>query len=395
MSKFTGEFIAPNNGYKIKTPLGWEDFSGIECTGIDPIIKVQFDNGDYLECNEQHQLFKLILPLDNTDTHEVTRVKDISVGDVVMGDINNLTITDVIRTTRDERVYEVIDVQYSHSYYTNGILSHNCEFVTYQETLIDAMKLREIQERDVRKHIAATDKIRWFRQPEAGMTYLVALDPSSGTGTGTGDDAAKANNAAIQVYEVPSLNQVAEWYANDVDIGGQVRVLNKLLRLIDIELYEQGDSEPEIFWTVENNSIGEATITDIMHMGLENFPGTMLNEPRRTRSGKLRRGYTTSKTSKRTACFSLKKLIEQNKLEIASEPLLIELNNFIARDEKSTLFGAKEGTTDDLVSATLLIVRMITVVCAYETDLAESIKESLDEDLRAPLPLIMGGSTFG
>ncbi|AUS02583.1 terminase-like family protein [Vibrio phage 2.275.O._10N.286.54.E11] len=266
---------------------------------------------------------------------------------------------------------------------------HECQFVTYQETLIDPVKLRLIKDKDVRKHISETGKVRWFKQPVAGMTYLIGMDPSGGTG---GSDPTRSNYAGIQVYEVPSLDQVAEWYANDVDIGGQVRTLNKILRIIDVELYEQGDTDPEIYWTVENNAIGEAAIIDIMHMGLENFPGTMMNEPKRTRTGKVRRGYTTQKASKKTACFALKKLVEQDKIEIASEALFQELNGFIAKDEKSTMFAAKDGSTDDLIAALLLVIRMISVVAAYEDDLAHNIRESLDEDLVVPLPFILNST---
>lgn len=384
MSSYSGAFFAKNSGYQIKTPHGWKDFSGIECTSHDPIVRIEFSDGSHLECNHNHQLFKI------TDSSTVvSRVPELKIGDVVCGENSNVQITNIIDTDDVKPVYEVIEVQDIHSYYTNGVLSHNCEFITYQETLIDAMKMQEIKEMQVRKPLSVVDNIRWYKQPESGMTYVIALDPSSGTG---GQNASKSNYSAIQCYEVPSLDQVCEWHANTVDIGGQVRMLNRILRMIDVELYEQGDSDPEIYWTVENNSIGEATIIDIMNMGLDNFPGTMLNEPRRTRTGKLRRGYNTSKTSKRTACLTLKKLVEQDKLEVASEHLLQELVGFIARDDNSTLFAAKDGSTDDLVSALLLVVRMVNVIANFEDDLAENIKETLDDELRTPLPMIISSN---
>ena len=378
-------FGVQNKGYKIKTPQGWEHFEGIECTGYDPIWKITFSNSSTINCNKKHRLLKVLQEDRILDT-EVQFLKE---GDTVLGTTDNLKIQKIELTNTEEAVYEIIHVQDSHTYNSNDVVSHNCEFVTYQETLIDAMKLREIRLNQVRTHIAATGNIRWFKQPQQGMTYLVALDPASGTG---GADPTKSNYSAIQVYEVPSLDQVAEWYDNTVDIGGQVRMLNKILRIIDSDLYEQGDDDPEIYWTVENNSIGEATIIDIMNMGLENFPGTMLNEPKRSRTGKLRRGYNTSKGTKKTACFTLKKLVEQEKLEIASEALYHELNGFIAKDLDSTLYSAKAGSTDDLVSALLLIVRMVGVVSTYEDELADSIKESLEEDLCKPLPIIMSSN---
>ncbi len=256
---------------------------------------------------------------------------------------------------------------------------HCCEFVTYQETLIDAVKLRAIKEKYMRPHIGTSDNVRWFKKPQKGQTYLFSLDPASGTG---------GNNAAIQVYEVPSLKQVAEWYCNLTDIPGQVRLMNKLLRMVDLELRKQGDPNPDLYWSFENNTIGEATILAITQMGLDLFPGFLLNEPRRTRTGKIRKGFNTTKNSKKTACFQLKRLVELDQIEVASEALIKELNDFIARDHESTFFAAKDGCTDDLVSAMLLIMRMIQTVSKYETELAQTVEESLEDDFRAPLPII-------
>ena len=45
-------------------------------------------------------------------------------------------------------------------------------------------------------------------------SYVVALDPSMGTG---------GDNAAIQVFELPSYEQVAEWQHNTSPVQVQVR----------------------------------------------------------------------------------------------------------------------------------------------------------------------------
>ena len=50
---------------------------------------------------------------------------------------------------------------------------------------------------------------RWYKKPTPQYTYAVALDPSMGTG---------GDNAAIQVFELPSYEQVAEWQHNTTAI---------------------------------------------------------------------------------------------------------------------------------------------------------------------------------
>ena len=49
---------------------------------------------------------------------------------------------------------------------------------------------------------------------------------------------------------------------------------------------------------------------------------------------------------------------------------------------------AKIGETDDLVSATLLSLRMIQALQSYDSDLDEKMRDSVD-DYIAPMPFIM------
>ncbi|EPE1232745.1 terminase large subunit domain-containing protein, partial [Escherichia coli] len=187
---------------------------------------------------------------------------------------------------------------------------YNCEFVTYQETLIDGIKLSEIKKRSVRDPIKETDDVKWYKPIEYGMTYVVGLDPSGGTG---GDD------AAIQVYELPTLRQVAEWKNNKYLITDQVKLLRRILLQIAYEMQEMGarNIENSLFWTLENNSIGEAAILAVQTLGIENFPGTLINEPRRTRTGRIRKGMTTTKSTKKTACIHMQKLMETFRMDVA------------------------------------------------------------------------------
>ncbi|UTS53937.1 large terminase protein [Escherichia phage UE-S1] len=262
---------------------------------------------------------------------------------------------------------------------------YNCEFVTYQETLIDGIKLSEIKKRSVREPIKVTDDIQWFKPIEYGMTYVVGLDPSGGTG---GDD------AAIQVYELPTLRQVAEWKNNKYLITDQVKLLRRILLQIAYEMQEMGarNIEDSLFWTLENNSIGEAAILAVQNLGIENFPGTLINEPRRTRTGRIRKGMTTTKSTKKTACIHMQKLMETFRMDVASKNLHRQLNDFIRAGSEDGVFKAKLGCKDDLVSATLLIVRMIDIISKFEENTADVIGETLedfDESYFMPLGYMM------
>ena len=68
---------------------------------------------------------------------------------------------------------------------------------------------------------------------------------------GTGGD-----NAAIQVFELPSYTQVAEWQHNATAIPGQIRVLADICKYLESET----NNPNGIYWSVENNGIGEAAL---------------------------------------------------------------------------------------------------------------------------------------
>ena len=134
---------------------------------------------------------------------------------------------------------------------------HECEFVIYDETLISPLKLLELFGVDP---LYRSGQVRWYKNPSPECMYTVSLDPSSGTG---------GDNAAIQVIELPTMIQVAEWSNNKVPIEGQIKVMMEIMQYIK----ENGGYQ--IYWTVENNTIGEAALVVIRDTGEESFPGEM------------------------------------------------------------------------------------------------------------------------
>ena len=73
-------------------------------------------------------------------------------------------------------------------------------------------------------------------------------------------------------------------------------------------------------------------------------------------------------------------------MEIASSPLLRETKTFIARGAS---YAAKGGETDDLVMATLLVVRIAQQIAQYDEVTYDELRDSFgdDEDM-APMPIM-------
>jgi hypothetical protein len=247
---------------------------------------------------------------------------------------------------------------------------HECEFIAFDETLINSIYLSEMDlgMEPMRKH----GQVRWYDTIRDEQTYLVALDPSLGTG---GDP------AAIQIFAIPGMRQVGEWQHNKTPVQGQIKILKSILEEI-----EEAAPNSEIYYSVENNTLGEAALVSIDEMGEENLPGIFLSEPkRRGNVRRYRKGFNTTHSTKLAACAKLKRWVEEDTMKIRSKNLTRELKTFVARGNS---YAAKDGETDDLVMATLLAVRMAMLVAKYDSEAYEDLKDSFDDsDMRKPMPV--------
>ena len=253
---------------------------------------------------------------------------------------------------------------------------YGCEFLIYDETLINSIKLSELEGKEPVSRMGQT---RIYKKPKTGNIYVVSLDPSLGTG---------GNYSAIEVIELPSFEQVAEWHHNETPIQGQVRILRDILKWIEDSV--GSDSAGDIYWSIENNNIGEAGLVVIKDIGEDQFPGLFISEPmRKGHIRKFRKGFNTTHGSKIAACARLKHLIESDTLKMNSKPLIVELKAFIAQ---GVSFKAKSGEYDDLVSALLLTVRMSQVLADWDPRVFETLSsrgEFGDEDFEPPMPIFV------
>jgi len=203
------------------------------------------------------------------------------------------------------------------------------------------------------------------------------MDPSLGTGGDYG---------AIQVFELPTMTQVAEWQHNATPIQGQVRIMKQIIEQLAEDLQTKGIQQPEIYYSIENNTIGEAGLVAIADIGEENIPGQFLSETiKKGHVRRFRKGYNTTHNSKMSACAKFKQMVENDSMVIKSKNLVSELKNFVASGNS---FKAKPGEHDDLVMSTLLAVRMASTISAWDQKLFERLRDS-EEELILPMPIIM------
>lgn len=253
-----------------------------------------------------------------------------------------------------------------------------CEFLSSDALLINSLKLIQLTDR-MYNHEDMGFKF-WVPEEEIGgqgKTYLVGVDPATGTGK---------DFSVIQVFDFPKLNQVAEWRSNEINIP---LLYAKLKWVLEKLTKPVGRGRAECIWTFERNGIGEAIAA--LYTNDERQPdyAELYNdEPQSTKLGVF-----TSGKKKVLACLQLKSLVEKvtGGININSAILLEELKNFVA---KGGTYEAKSGATDDAVMATIIVVRLLKRLAEYNEQAFQQVNEYVapDQDDQfgdEPVPFLM------
>ena len=241
-----------------------------------------------------------------------------------------------------------------------------CEFISSDALLMDSLKLSYIKSS---KPLTQNMGFNFWKEGLGGKgkTYLVGVDPATGNGK---------DYTVIEVIEYPTMIQVAEFRNNTVHIPliyAKLKWLFKLLRTPDVN---RGKSE--IIWSFERNGVGEALVAmiqndDSMDGGIYLDGVELYNESANGRLG----CYTTGK-SKLLSCMQFKNLVEKgNGIQINSEHLLYELQNFIAINGT---YQAKSGCTDDTIMAMAVVMKVLGRLASYDDSARKIVYESVDPD---------------
>jgi len=237
-----------------------------------------------------------------------------------------------------------------------------CEFLSSDALLINSLRLHELHESMVHH----TDMgFKFWKADEdiggSGKTYLVGVDPATGGGN---------DYSVIEVFEFPSLEQVAEWRSNEIKIPMLYAKLKWILNKLSAPINR---GRAEVLWTFERNGIGEAVST--LYYNDERQPEAELFN-----DNPAKLGVFTSGKTKVLTCLQLKAAVERVKggLKINSAQLLNELKNFVA---KGGSYEAKSGATDDCVMALVLVMRLLKRIGDYDDRAFRMVNEYVEPDV--------------
>ncbi|MFA6199217.1 MAG: hypothetical protein WC679_02260 [Bacteroidales bacterium] len=334
-----------NTNKKILTPLGYESFYGVNKILFDKYIKIEFSNGIEIKCSVDHPFFTArgIIKARHLKKDDYIETQD-ELGCFI---VKKRTIRKPIF------LYDIINSGITNTYFTNGILSHNCEFFGSSGTLISGPKLQVLIFREpleVRK-----DSFKIYALPEAGRSYVASVDTSEGMGK---------DYSAISVIDVTELpyKQVAVYRRNDL-----------IPMIYADEVYHVCKLYNDAFCVVENNAVG-AIVANILFYEYEydNMlqSGSKNGETIVNSKGV---GLRQSSKTKSIGCATLKTLIESDSLLIMDFETINELSSFI---KKGTSYEAEKNKTDDIVM-TLVMFAWLTTQAYFEDYTDTDIKGAI------------------
>lgn len=354
-----------NKDYQIKSPTGFKSFSGIQKVYKSFYHWIIFDDGTEIKCSDNHSFGKERIKASGLKVDDILQGKKIVYNEIVEEGIY---------------LYDLLDVGEDNLYYSNNIVSHNCDFLGSSDTLINGSKLKTL----IYEHsIKSNNGLDVYEDPEKDNDYLITVDVSRGT---------EKDYHAFIIFDVSTIPYriVAKYKNNEL----------KPMLYPDV-IYKAAATYNNAYVLIEINDIGEQ-IAKELHFDLEydnllmcsmrGRAGQMVGQGFSGRKSQL--GIKMSKQVKRIGCSNLKSIIEDDKLIVNDYDIISELTTFISKNQS---FEAEEGCNDDL--AMCLVIFSWLVVQPYFKEMTnndvrkrmyEEQKDQIEQDM-SPFGFISDG----
>ena len=317
--------------YKILTPSGFKNFYGVK-KSIGKCCHLKFSDGSELKCTLNHLI----------ETPNGFVVAAALKPRMLVLTLNNykLHILSITLMPHDVDVYDALEVDGGHRYYTNNVVSHNCEFMGSSGTLISGSRLKTLVHN---KPIYEWDGFKQYVAPVKDNQYAMLCDVSRGKGL---------DYSAFHVIDITVMPyvQVATYKSNAITPTDYAYIIDKI-----------GSLYNGAHVLVEINDIG-GQVSDLLFDDLD-YDNLLCTESQ-GRKGKslcgggsdVDHGVRTTTIVKSKGCSILKLLIEQQQLIINDFDTINELSRF---SKKGKSYEAEDGH-DDLVMGLVLFAWMTT-----------------------------------
>jgi len=312
-----------NTKYQIQTPTGFKNFSGMRKTTKSKVVQIMFSNNKYLEASEDHRFII---------KGKETLAKDLYEGQELLP---NIFIVKLTTQNKHSILYDLTDVGDDSLYIADGIVSHNCDFLTSGDTVIEPELLSFYEETFVQDPIEkrGVDGNLWIWEGvDYQKSYMIIADVSRGDST---------DYSTFHIFDIESCTQVGEYKGKlspkefgNVLVGVATEFNDALL-------------------VIENANIGWSTIEQVIARGYKNLYYSSRSETETVESymakferDKLVPGFTMSLKTRPLVIAKLTEYIREKSVTIKSKRTLAELRVFVWKNGKPQ---AQVGYNDDLV----------------------------------------------
>ena len=322
-----------NKRFQVLTPTGFQPFSGIRKTSKHVVVRLHLSDGTVTQVSTNHKI--------------VYQGVEFLAKNLLEGQqIGNSTVVlkkEIIH--KSTSLYDLVDVGTDSLYLTDSFVSHNCDFLSSGDSVIEPEILSYYEESfqiDPLEKRGVDHNLWIWEYPDSSKSYMIVADVSRGDST---------DYSAFHIFDIETASQIGEYKGklSPKDFG------NVLVAIAS----EYNDA----LLVVENANIGWATIEQILTREYRNLYYSSRSETETVESymAKYERdmlvpGFTMSQRSRPLVIAKLTEYIREKSVMIRSKRLLSELRVFVWKNGKAQ---AQTNYNDDLVMsfATGLYVR--------------------------------------
>jgi hypothetical protein len=322
-----------NTKYEILTPSGFQPFGGVRKLSKDKHYEIAFSNGKFLKCSTTHKFI--------SNGNDIS-ANILNVGDYV--DSDDGSIVSVINKkiiNSGISLFDIVEVAGGNIFNVDGVVSHNCDFISSGDTVVDPETLMFYKETycqpPIEKGYIDSNLWKW-EYPDFNKSYMVVADVARGDGS---------DFSTAHVIDIDSATQVAEY-------RGKIETKDFGNFLVSLST-EYNDA----LLVIENANIGWAAIQQVIDRGYKNLfymskdlkyvdvENQITNRYRAEERG-LVAGFSTTSKTRPLIISKLDEYFREKNVVIRSTRLIDELFTFIFINGRAE---AMKGYNDDLVMA--------------------------------------------
>jgi len=318
LKKRVGQMFRTNtDNIKILSTSGFSNFNGIQKVKRNLYQHIIFDDKSEIKTSINHPFGK-----------DKILARNVKVGDYLSS--KKVLYNELV----NEKIflYDPINVEKENLYITNGVVSHNCEFLGSVNTLINPSKIKTLAYMNPIQSNAGLDV---YEDPIKGNTYVCTVDVARGV---------SKDYSAFLILDVTQMpfKIVAKFRNNEI---------RPLLFPHTIEQVCKAFNHAHVL--VETNDLGQQ-IAEALQFELEY--DNLLMTTQRGRAGQILGagfsgrgsgfGVKMTKQIKKIGCANIKTLIESDKVIIQDFNIIEEMSTFIRKGQS---WQADDGANDDLM----------------------------------------------